>query len=230
MAGAGSPTVTSAIVFDVDGTLVDSSYEHVLAWSRAFREVGVDVPGWVLHACMGMGGDRLVAEAAGPAVENAVGDEVRERWRAAYSTLLDDVRPLPDAVETLRELRRRGFGVVLATSGEPDHVERTLEILELTPEEFPVVTSAEVEETKPASDLAALALRRVDASSGLMVGDTTHDVRSGAGAGLPVVGVLTGGITEIQLRAAGAVAVYRDIAALGADLDEVVGLLTAPGS
>src|SRR5205085_12238530 len=100
------------MIFDVDGTLVDSNYLHLLAWSRAFEAVGVQVPAWRLHQYMGMGGDHLVAAAAGDEVERAVGDAARDHWRTAYDELLDEVRPLPDAVATLEACRRAGLAVV----------------------------------------------------------------------------------------------------------------------
>ncbi|MFL6062812.1 MAG: HAD family hydrolase [Marmoricola sp.] len=211
-------------VFDVDGTLVDSSYHHLIAWSRAFAEVGVVVPSWKLHRCMGMGGDHLVAEAAGQAVENAVGDEVRERWRVAYDDLLSEVRPFPDAVEVLERFRRAGLSVVLATSGNEEHIGRTLEILELGRDDFPLVSSADVEDTKPAGDLVELAMRTVGGRSGVLVGDTVWDVKAGNQAGVPVIGVLTGGVGEPRLREAGAVRVQEDVAALSEAVPEVLAL------
>lgn len=209
-------------IFDIDGTLVDSSYHHLLAWSRAFSAVGVTVPSWRLHQCMGMGGDQLVAAAAGERVEHAVGDEVRDRWRAAYDDLLAEVRALPGATETLEAFRRAGTEVVLATSGNKDHVERTLEILELTPGEYPLVSSADVDSTKPAPDLVELALDAVNGNAGVLVGDTVWDVRAGERAGVPAVGVLTGGVSRSALLDAGACCVLDDIASLTPSVAEVL--------
>ena len=209
-------------IFDIDGTLVDSSYHHLLAWSRAFAAVGVTVPSWRLHQCMGMGGDQLVAAAAGERVERAVGDEVRDRWSSAYDELLAEVRPLPEAVATLEAFRRAGTEVVLATSGHKDHVERTLEILELAPDEYPLVSSADVQRTKPAPDLVELALDEVNGNAGLLIGDTVWDVRAGADAGVPTLGVLTGGVSRAALLDAGAFLVLDDTAALLPSVAEVL--------
>jgi phosphoglycolate phosphatase-like HAD superfamily hydrolase len=214
-------------VFDVDGTLVDSSYHHLMAWSRAFQEVGVVVPGWRLHRCMGMGGDQLVAATAGDAVERAVGDEIRDRWRSAYDDLLAEVRPLPEAVATLERFRRCGVEVVLASSGNRDHLDRTLEILELAPDAFPIVSSADVEETKPAPDLVELALDAVNGNVGLLVGDTVWDVQAGERAGTPVIGVLTGGVSSAALLDAGALAVLDDVAALQRAVPDVLARFTS---
>lgn len=212
------------IVFDVDGTLVDSSYLHLAAWSRAFSDVGVWIPTWRLHRCMGMGGDHLVAEAAGDAVEQAVGDEVRTRWRKGYDQLLDEVRPLPGAVEVLEACRHAGLSVVLATSGNEDHVDRTLQILGVGREQYPLVSSADVDATKPASDLVEKALAEVDGGTAVMVGDTVWDVQAGNSAGIAVIGVLTGGVSRAALHEAGALRVYDDVAALRGALPDVLGV------
>ena len=219
------------VIFDIDGTLVDSTYQHLIAWERAFAAVGVTVPGWRLHGCMGMGGDHLVVEVAGEVVDRAVGDEVRDRWRQEYDGLLDEVRPLPDAVAALEEFRRIGAEVVLATSGNQDHVERTLGILELGKDDFPLVSSADVEGTKPEPDLVALALDTVGGNAGVLVGDTVWDVEAGERAGVPVVGVRTGGIAADRLREAGALRVFDDVAAVRAavpDLVRLFGRASAP--
>lgn len=214
------------VVFDVDGTLVDSSYHHLLAWSRAFQAVGVVVPSWRLHRCMGMGGDQLVAEAAGETVERRLGDEVRDRWRTAYDELLAEVKPLPDAVATLERFRRSGVDVVLASSGHQAHIDRTLEILELAPETFPIVSSADVEATKPAPDLVELALDAVNGNVGVLVGDTVWDVHAGERAGTPVIGVLTGGVGRTALLDAGALRVFDDVSELRRAVPEVLAEFT----
>lgn len=210
-------------VVDVDGTLVDSSYHHLLAWSRAFDAVGLVVPGYRLHACMGMGGDHLVAAAAGDAAERAVGDEVRARWRKEYDELLHEVRPLPGAVDLLETFRRRGVAVVLATSGNEDHVHRTLEILELGPDDYPVASSADVDATKPAEDLVDRAVDLVGGNTAVLVGDTVWDVEAGRRAGVPVVGVLTGGVAPERLLDAGALRVHDDAAELRDQVDSLLG-------
>lgn len=210
------------VVFDVDGTLVDSSYHHLIAWSRAFRAVGVAVPSWRLHRCMGMGGDQLVTEAAGETVERRVGDEVRDRWRSAYDELLAEVKPFPDAVATLESFRHSGVEAVLASSGNQAHIERTLEILELAPDTFPLVSSADVDATKPAPDLIELAMDAVNGNVGVLVGDTVWDVRAGERAGTPVIGVLTGGVSRAALLDAGAIRVFDDVSELRRTIPEVL--------
>lgn len=210
------------VVFDVDGTLVDSSYHHLIAWSRAFAAVGVTVPGCKLHALMGMGGDQLVAAAANDSVERALGDEIRDLWRHEYGALLSEVRPFPDAVAVLEEFRHAGIAVVLATSGNEDHIDRTLDILELGKGAYPLVSSADVEDTKPAGDLIELAMGTVGGTAGVLVGDTVWDVEAGRRAGLPVLSVRTGGIADERLREAGAARVFDDVAEIRAAVPELV--------
>jgi HAD superfamily hydrolase (TIGR01549 family) len=214
--------MVDTVIFDVDGTLVDSTYYHLIAWSRAFDDVGIRVPGWRLHVCMGMGGDQLVEAVAGAVVELGVGNDVRDLWRKSYDELLREVRPLPEAVAVLRDLRHAGVDVVLASSGHEDHIDRTLEILEINRAEFPVVSSADVDHTKPAADLISLALDSVGGLNGILVGDTTWDVEAGRRAGISVLGVLTGGIAVDSLRRAGAIQVLRDVAELRGSLPTVL--------
>lgn len=211
-------------IFDVDGTLVDSTYLHVLAWSRAFASVDVAVPGWRLHQHMGMGGDQLVAAVAGDDVEHRLGDEVRERWRRGYTELLDDLRPLPGAVTTLEACRDAGLAVVLATSGEPEHVDRSLEALGITRAEFPLVSSDDVDATKPAPDLIEHALDEVRGNTAVLVGDTVWDVQAGDRAGVPCVGVLTGGASRAALHEAGALRVYDGVAAVRDALPDLLAV------
>src|SRR3954471_6680624 len=116
-------------VLDVDGTLVDTNYQHALAWYRAFRALGETYPVWRIHRLIGMGGDRLVAALGGEEVEERIGDEVRDRWVDEFDRLIDEIAPLPGARELLQELRRRGHRVVLASSGKPQHVDYFLDLL-----------------------------------------------------------------------------------------------------
>ncbi|MGZ8738692.1 MAG: HAD family hydrolase, partial [Nocardioides sp.] len=124
------PLNVDTVVLDVDGTLVDSVYTHVTAWMRAFRGVGVPVEGWRIHRAVGMGGDRLVAEVAGQRVEDAVGDGVRELHDQEYDDMVGGVLALPGADDLLETLKRRGFSVVLASSGTKTQTEQALALLD----------------------------------------------------------------------------------------------------
>src|SRR3954469_14661830 len=138
-----------AAILDVDGTLVDTNYQHVLAWFRAFRQYGLVVPVWRLHRHVGMGGDQYVAAVAGEDFESEHGDDVRAAHDALYMAMIDEVELLPGAQDLLRELKRRGHTVVLASSAkqqELDHYLGRLEARELVDD---WTSSADVESTKP---------------------------------------------------------------------------------
>ena len=206
--------MTVALIVDVDGTLVDSTYEHVLAWARAFRAHDIVVPSWRIHRAVGMGGDQLIPEVAGAGVEERLGDRIRETERAAYREYLSHVPAFPAAVAFLERARELGTEVVLASSAKDSELERYLELLDAERLDLRWTSSAEVSRTKPEPDLIEQALEQVSDADALMVGDATWDVVAAARAGIPTVGLLTGGCADDELRAAGAVAVYEDLEAL----------------
>jgi HAD superfamily hydrolase (TIGR01549 family) len=216
------PRRVDTVVLDVDGTLVDSNYHHTLAWWRAFREQGYDVPTWRIHRAIGMGGDRLVAAVAGDDVEARSGDDVRDTWEKHYDAMLDEVSPLPRAAELVTTLRDRGFRVALASSGIPRHTQHAVDVLGIGEAADTTTTSEDVSESKPDPELLEVALDRVDAEHALMVGDSVWDVRSGHRAGVPVIGLRTGGFGRAELEDAGADRVYDDHEDLLARLDDVV--------
>ncbi|MFB9314597.1 HAD family hydrolase [Nocardioides plantarum] len=209
------------VVLDLDGTLVDSVYVHVLAWQAAFRDVGVHVPAHRLHPLIGMGGDRLVAAAAGDAVEHSVGDELRARHPQRVDELFGRIVPTEGAVDLLEALREHGVRPVLASSSESDMTQRLLGVLGDGAHHLSdVISGSDAETSKPAGDLVSVALESVDAATAVMVGDSVWDVRAAADAGIRCVGLLTGGFSEAVLREAGAVAVHETPGALAAYLRE----------
>jgi phosphoglycolate phosphatase-like HAD superfamily hydrolase len=208
------------VVLDVDGTLVDSVYQHVRAWAGAFATVGVDVPQWRLHRCIGMGGDRLVTEVAGRAVEEAHGDRVRALHDSAFDEAIPGVRALPGARELMVELRRRGFNVVIASSGAPEQTARLLTLVDGDDIAHARTTSEDADESKPAPDLIDVAVERADGRHALVVGDAVWDVYAAKERGRPSIGLLCGGFAEDELRAAGAAFVYDDPQDLLDSLDE----------
>jgi HAD superfamily hydrolase (TIGR01549 family) len=208
------------VLLDVDGTLVDSTYHHALAWWRAFDDRDLDVAVWRIHRSIGMGGDRLVAEVAGEEVEREHGDAVRAGWKARYDRdHLELVRPFAGAAGLVRELRRRGWRVALASSGKPDHTSRSVELLGVADDVDAVTSADDAEESKPAPDILVAALRRAGGRAGICVGDSVYDVRAAAALGAPCIGVLTGGFSAAELREAGAVAVATHVGELAEALD-----------
>ena len=208
-----------AAILDVDGTLVDSNYQHTIAWGRALRSEGVAVPLWRIHRHIGMGGDQLVAAVAGREVEERAGDSVRAAEGELYTELIDEVRPFPGARELVAMLRDRGLRVVLASSAKEAEVDRYLDMLEAREIAHAWTTSADVERTKPAPDLVRAALELADTEDAVMVGDTVWDIEAAGRAGVPALGVLTGGFAEAELTGAGAIAVYESVAELADELD-----------
>jgi HAD superfamily hydrolase (TIGR01549 family) len=209
-----------AALLDVDGTLVDTNYHHALAWYRAFRRHGVVLPTWRIHRHMGMGGDQLVASLCGEEGEARIGDRVREAEQTLYMELIDEVEPLPRARDLIDELRRRGHAVVLASSAKSHEVDHYLDLLDAREVVEGWTTSADVEHTKPQPDLVAAAREKAGGGDAVMVGDSTWDCEAARRCGVPTVALLTGGFSEPELRAAGAVCVYESIGELIERLDE----------
>jgi len=213
------------VVLDVDGTLVDSNYHHTLAWARAFRALGHEVPLWRIHRSIGMGGDRLVPHLIGSDADE-LGDRIREVWEREIDDLLEETTLLPDASELLRRLDGMPVRVVLASSGKPGHVQRALRLLgeETTASAIDHVASSGDAATKPAPDLIDKALEEVGGSHAVVVGDSVWDARAAQNAGSRMVGLLTGGFGTDELIEAGAERVFADLAGLIETLDEVIGL------
>ena len=207
-----------ALIVDVDGTLVDSSYEHVLAWSRAFRAHDVFVPSWRIHRAVGMGGDQLIPEVAGQDVEDRLGDRIREAERDAYAEYLPQIPAFPDAISFLERSRELGAQVVLSSSAKPSELDRYLELLDTERLGLRWTNSDDVSKTKPHPDLIHQALQQVPGEDALMIGDATWDVIAASRAGVSTLGLLTGGYGDDALRAAGALEVYPNLTELTATL------------
>lgn len=206
------------VLFDVDGTLIDTNYLHVVAWWQAFRERGYDdVRMADIHHAVGKGSGKLIEQLLGkpdPSVS-----EAHSRYYAPY---LGRLRPFPRAARLLRATAELGLAVVLASSVKTDEVDLLLGTLQAGDVIDTVVSSSDAERTKPEPDLLQVGIERGELDPGgcVMVGDTAWDVEAAAKAGVPCIAVLTGGWSAEHLRDAGAVAVYDDAAALLAELKE----------
>jgi HAD superfamily hydrolase (TIGR01549 family) len=207
-------------IFDVDGTLVDSNYQHALAWSRAFRRHGVVRPIWRIHRAIGMGGDKLVAEVAGDDVEKELGDALRDAWVEEFDELIGEVQPFEGAHELLAEVERRGFRLVLASSGKKKHVDVFLDLVDGRPLADAWTTSEDAEESKPSPDLVATALAKVDGASGVMIGDSVWDVEAASRLEVPTIAVRTGGFSVGELEDSGAAQVFESLVELRERLDD----------
>jgi HAD superfamily hydrolase (TIGR01509 family) len=210
-------------VLDIDGTLIDSNYQHALAWYRALRRVGETYPVWRLHRLIGMGGDQLVTALGGEDLERRVGDQVREQQGKEADVLLEEMAPLPGARDLLVAVKERGHRLVLASSGQLRHVEVFLDKLNARGLADGWTSSADVEASKPAPDLLQVALKKLGAppeAPSVMVGDSVWDVEAARRAGMPAIVVRSGGFGDDELREAGAMAIYDTPGDLANALDD----------
>jgi HAD superfamily hydrolase (TIGR01549 family) len=203
--------VGSAAILDIDGTLVDSNYQHAIGWYRAFRDHDLTPPIWRIHRHIGMGGDQLVAAIAGDEVEEKLGDSIREAEGKHYGELIGEVRAVAGATELIAELRDRGHEVVLASSAKEDDTQHYIDLLNARDLLNAYTTSDDVEATKPAPDLVAVAMQKAGTLSAVMVGDSTWDIEAALRADIKTLAVITGGFGEAELREAGAVDVFESV-------------------
>jgi HAD superfamily hydrolase (TIGR01509 family) len=214
-----------ALIFDLDGTLVDTVYAHVFAWQRAFAEAGLAIDGWRIHRRIGMSGGLFARGAArelGHAIDAQAAEELQRRHGELFRQFLPERRPLPGAVELLEDLRRRGIAYGIATSGRRPEIDRSLEVLKVGSGTV-VVDRGDVARAKPEPDLFLACLQRLGypPTECYVIGDAVWDQLAARRAGILSVGLLSGGYGESELLSAGAFRVYRDPAELLRSLDEL---------
>jgi HAD superfamily hydrolase (TIGR01509 family) len=217
--------VKPAFLFDLDGTLVDSVYQHVLAWREALERAGISLSVWRIHRRIGMSGGLLVhalLREVGQPVSADQTQRLRQYHAEAYARLLGQVRPLPGARELLEELTRAGVPWAIATSGWLESARPALDLLGVGPD-APIVTRDQVLHAKPDPDLFLAAAARLGAAieTSAVVGDSVWDLLAARRARALGVGLLSGGYGEEELMASGAYRVYQDPADLLEHLDEV---------
>ena len=226
--------IETAYLFDLDGTLVDSVYQHVLAWKAALDAEAIELSVWRIHRKIGMSGglftNQLLRE-TGFDIDPARIDRLRRAHAEAYIRYGRDIRPLPGARELLAWLTDAGIAWAIATSGRMETAAINLEALGVDPDKIPVVTRDQVKYAKPDPDLflAAAALLGVEARNAFVVGDSVWDLLAARRAGAIGIGVLSGGYGREELERAGAYRVYADPADLLARADEV-GVRLGPPS
>jgi len=217
--------VALALIFDLDGTLIDTVYAHVFAWQRALAEADLPIDGWRIHRRIGMSGGlfaRAVAREVGRELTPEETEEIQLRHGEIFRDLLPERRPLPGAVALLEELRRRQIIHGIATSGRRPEIDKSLEALGVGNETV-VIDRGKVARAKPAPDLflacqEALGVQPVDC---YVVGDAVWDILAARRARMLSIGLLSGGYGADELLASGAFRVYEDAAELHGSLDEL---------
>ncbi len=215
-----------AFIFDLDGTLVDSNQLHVDSWDRAFRHFGKEFSQQELRAQIGKGSDQYLPEFLSPNEIKSFGDKLDHyRSQLFKKEYLSQVQPFPKVRELFERIRADGKPIVLATSGKEEETEHYTELLGIGHLIEAQTTADDAESSKPAPDIFQAALDRLDpvaAADALIVGDTRFDLEAANQGGFPAIAVTCGGTSEEVLRAAGALAVYRDPAALLASYEELL--------
>jgi HAD superfamily hydrolase (TIGR01509 family) len=214
-----------ALIFDLDGTLVDTVYAHVFAWQRALAQCGLEIDGWRIHRRIGMSGGlftRAVARELGRELTDEEASDVQARHGELFRELLPVRRPLPGAAALLADLRARAVTHGIATSGRRPEIDASLAALGV-PEGTVVVERGDVARAKPEPDLFEECARRLGADPGscYVIGDAVWDLLAARRAGMLSIGLLTGGYGSDELERAGAYRVYRDAAELHVSLDEL---------
>jgi HAD superfamily hydrolase (TIGR01509 family) len=223
--GEAADAAAVAVLFDLDGTLVDSVYQHVVAWREALERAGISLAVWRIHRRIGMSGGLLVnalLRETGRPVTREQTQCLRELHAEAYARLIGQVRPLPGARELLEYLTRTGVPWAIATSGWLESAQPALDMLGVGGE-IPIVTRDQVRHAKPDPDLFVAAARAlgVPVEMSVVVGDSVWDLLAARRAHALGVGLLSGGYGEDELNRAGAYRVYQDPADLLGHLDEV---------
>lgn len=211
----------TAVLLDIDGTLVESNYLHIDAWDRAFVAVGHPVEVWRIHRSIGMDSAKLLDHLLGDAAED-VGEEAKKLHSQFYLESSTRLRPIPGARELLAALAERGHAVVLATSAPEDELKVLLGVLDSDEALAAVTSSGDVETAKPDPDIIESALQKVSVGPerAVMIGDSVWDVAAATRAGVTCIGLLSGGFGAEELQSAGAAAVYDSAADLLEHLDD----------
>lgn len=212
-----------AVLFDVDGTLVDSNYLHVHTWVQAFREEKIDVAAWQIHRSIGMDGSHLVAQLSGDA-DDAVQERLKDRHSSLYKESAELIVRLPGARELLHHLADNGVTVVLASSAPEDELAITRKILDSDDAITAATSSKDVDMAKPDPGIVQVALDRagVSADRAAFIGDAVWDGEAATRVGVPFIGLRCGGVADSELEKAGAQVVFDDPLDLLRHLDTTV--------
>ncbi|MGC4869844.1 HAD family hydrolase [Micromonospora sp. DT53] len=206
----------AGVLFDVDGTLVDTTYLHTVSWWEALRQTDQPVPMAVVHRSIGMGSDKLLDHLLGPERDRDADSKLRDAHDTLYAEYWERLTPLPRAADLLRACAERGLRVVLATSASEPEVAALRAALAADDVIDTITSSADAQQSKPAPDILVAALQQsgLAAERVVFVGDSVWDVVAAGALNIPCVGLTCGGTSRGELAGAGAVSVYDDPAAL----------------
>lgn len=214
----------TGVLFDVDGTLVDSVYLHAVAWWQALRQYGHDVPAARIHRAIGMGSDKILDHLLGEDHDPSDDDALRAAHASLYAVHWPALRALPGARRLLQTCAGRGLRTVLATSASKRELEALLRCLDAESAITAVTSADDADQSKPAPDIVQVALDRsgLSAEEVVFVGDAVWDVQAAGKLSIPCIGVTSGGICAAELLDHGAAAVYADPEDLLDHLDEAL--------
>ncbi|MET7395479.1 HAD family hydrolase [Dactylosporangium sp. NPDC005572] len=214
----------SGVLFDVDGTLVDSVYLHVVSWWQAFRQHGHDVEAARIHRAIGMGPDRILGHLLGADRDERADDGLRAAHSSLYAAYWARLRPLPGARRLLERCRARGLRSVLCTSASKAELGALLACLDADPLIDTVTSADDAGESKPAPDIVEVALKRsgLSADEVVFVGDSVWDVQAAGHLAIPCIGLTSGGVSAAELLDHGAATVYEHPQDLCDHLDEAL--------
>ena len=209
------------VLFDVDGTLVDTTYLHAVCWWEALRQHDHDVPMAEIHRGIGMGSDKLLDHLLGENRDHDADEAMSAAHEAIYGAWWERLRPMPGAADLLRAVSARGLAVVLASSAKDHELKKLRAVVDADDVITAATSSSDAEQSKPEPDIlqAALDQSDVDPAAAVFVGDAVWDVQAASKLGIPCIGLTCGGTSAAELLEAGAVATYRDPAELLAALD-----------
>ena len=220
----------TGVLFDVDGTLVDTTYLHTIAWWEALRQHDEDVPMAEIHRAIGMGSDKLLDHLLGSDRDRSDDEVLSTAHDILYGAWWERLRPLPGAADLLRAVAKRGPAVVLASSAKEPELKKLRRVIDADDVISAATSSSDAEQSKPAPDIlqAALDQSDVDPRRAVFVGDSVWDVKAAARLDIPCIGLTCGGTSADELSEAGTIANYKNPAELLAALDEsAIGKLEA---
>jgi HAD superfamily hydrolase (TIGR01509 family) len=211
MAGEKGEGPVTAALFDVDGTLVDTNYLHTVTWWEAFAQAGYEVPMADIHRAIGMGSGQMLDKLLPEDRDRDSDTDVRMAHSTLYATYRSRLRPLRGAADLLRACKQRGLAVVLASSADQAEFDALRAALDAEDAIDATTYSGDVESSKPAPDLVEVALDKIGVPAGeaVFTGDTVWDVQACRKAGVPCIGLLSGGVSSDELTSAGAAEIYR---------------------